>query len=80
MRITEMSLKVSEIKKAVKAFKKETGIDAFVAGYGYTFDKDFIDVTIEMDDNETGRRAGTVYMTVVMFDRRRTWVSAVEEC
>lgn len=78
MKNRDMNLKVSEIKKAIKAFKKETGIDASIGGYGYHYDEKFIDVKIEMDD-ETGAYAGTVYMTVVMFDRRKSWVSTVEQ-
>lgn len=75
----EFYLRIRELKMAVREFKKQTGIDAEIGAYGYhEGDEDFKDVKLEMDDRYTGRRAGTVYMTVVMFDRRRSWIAAVE--
>ena len=80
-RITKMKefyLKIRELKMVVREFKKQTGIDAEIGAYGYHGDEDFKDVKLEMDDRYTGRRAGTVYLTAVMFDRRKSWVSYVE--
>lgn len=76
----EFNLMKSEIKKIEKAFKAQTGIDAYVAGYGFhEVTEDFKDVKIEMDRKDNNRRAGTVWFTSVMFDRRRSWVANVEE-
>lgn len=69
----------SEMKKAVKAFNKETGKDSFVGGYGCRWDEMFTEVRLEMDDRETGKYLGEVTMTLVMFDRRKSWVSLVTE-
>ena len=77
----EFNLKRSEIKKAVRDFEFNTGIEAEVSGYGFHEGaEDFKDVKIEMDRKDNGRRCGTVYLVACMFDRRRSWVSAVEEC
>ena len=69
----------SELKKAAKAFDKETGHTSFVGGYGCRWEEDFTEVRCEMDDKETGKYLGEVTMTLVMFDRRRSWVSNVTE-
>lgn len=75
----EFNLMRSEIKKIVKAFEKQTGIKAYIGAYGFhEATEDFKDVKVEMDREDNGRRAGTVYFTSVMFDRRRSWVAAVE--
>lgn len=75
----EFSMKSSEYKKAERAFEKKTGIKATVGAYGFLEgDEDFKDLKLEMDREDNGRYAGTIYMTAVMFDRRRSWVSEIE--
>ena len=76
----EFNLKRSEIKKIERAFENKTGIKASIGGYGFhEGEEDFKDVKVEMDRIDDGRRAGTVQFTACMFDRRRSWVSAVTE-
>ena len=78
-KMKEFNLMKSEIKKIDKAFEEQTGIKAYIGAYGFhEVTEDFKDVKVEMDREDNGRRAGTVYFTSVMFDRRRSWVAAVE--
>lgn len=77
----EFNLKKSEIKKVVRDFEFQTGIEAEIGGYGfYDGAEDFKAVKIEMDRKDNGRRCGTVELVACMFDRRRSWVSSVEAC
>lgn len=78
--INEFNLKISEQKKAVRAFERKTGCKAFVGGYSLKLDDIFSEVILEMDDVETGKFLGEATMTIVMFDRRKSWVSSVYAC
>ncbi len=40
-------LMISEMKKAVRAFKKQTGKDSFVGGYGCRWEDDFTEIRLE---------------------------------
>lgn len=77
--MSKRELLISEQKKAARAFEKATGHKAFVGGYGCRWEDDFTEVRCEMDDKETGKYLGEVTMQLTMFDRRRSWVSSVEE-
>lgn len=73
-----MTIYKSEIKKAEKAIEKTTGVKCDVTGAGWKEEgPDFTEVKFEMCNKQTGRFVGTVIMQLVMFDRRRSWVSNV---
>ena len=79
-----MTIMKSEKAKAYKAIKQQTGIECDITGIGWKEGdqndeilKDFVEVKFEMCDKH-GRFVGYVIMQIVKFDRRRSWVSAVE--
>ncbi len=71
----------SEIKKAEKSIEKKTGVVCEVTGLGYKEDSEipgFAEACFEMCNKMTGRFVGYVTMQIVMFDHRKSFVSAVE--
>ena len=79
MKEKDMNLKNSEIKKIEKAFLKETGRKAYMSGYGAKWSEDFTEARCEMTYEDEDKYAGEVIITIVMFDRRRSWISGVFE-
>lgn len=80
-----MTIMKSEKAKAYKAIEKATGIKCDITGAGWKdgdandeIMKNFTEVKFEMCDSKTGRFVGYVIMQIVKFDRRRSWVSAVQ--
>lgn len=73
-----MTIYKSEITKAERAIEKVTGIKCDVTGAGWKEEgQDFTEVKFEMSNKATGNYVGQVTMQLVMFDRRRSWVSGV---
>lgn len=76
-----MELKKSEIKKVIKAVKKEWGYeDATITGYSSSYDKLLETYTCEIElchgySNRIEQYGKRVYLYVTMFDRRRSFVS-----
>lgn len=79
-----MMIYKSEKTKVLKAIEKATGIKCDITGMGWNehnddplLDGSFVEAKLECCDSKTGRFVGYVILQIVLFDRRRSWVSGV---
>lgn len=73
----------SEIKKAVRAAEKKTGLCCEATGFTYKPESDplledqFVEFQFEVCSKHTGHFVATVFLQAFLPDRRRSWVTCV---